>query len=128
MKWVTLDRAWSERQSISNQPGRPRMSDFSKAWIACMHNRGLPVIDVETVGEAIEFLERIRAALEKSGGDGKLTIGALLAAGAIVGVDKAALAVLGEAAQVAAALYLGACIGCMGSVARDELKRLFALG
>ena len=55
-----------------------------------------------------------------------MTIGALLAAGAIVGVDESALAVLGEVAQVAALLYITACIGCLASVALDDLKERFA--
>jgi hypothetical protein len=52
----------------------------------------------------------------------------LIAAGAFVGADEAVLAVLGEVAQVAVAMYITAYIGCLASVALDDLKGLFASG
>jgi hypothetical protein len=93
-----------------------------------MRNNGFPIIDVETVEEALDFVESIHSAWEKAGGDEKVTIGALLVAGAFLGVDEAALAVLGEAAAIVLVAYLAACVGCMGSVAIDDLRRLFAQG
>ena len=93
-----------------------------------MHGNGLPVPDVQTLNEALEFLDKVHSAWENAGGGEELLIGALIAGGAVVGVDEAALAVLGEVAQVAALAYLGACITCLGSVAVDDLKGLFAAG
>jgi hypothetical protein len=104
------------------------MSDFSDAWVNCMRRNGLPVVEAKTVEEAIDFVEKIHTAFEKVGGDDKVLIGALLVVGGAVGLDEAALAVLGQVATVAAVTYLGACILCMGSVALDDLKRLFAQG
>jgi len=104
------------------------MSSFSKAWAKCMHDNGFPVIDAKTVADALEFVDSIHSAWEKAGGDKKVTIGALIAAGAFLGIDETALAVLGKAAKIVFIAYLGACISCMGSVAVDDLKRLFALG
>lgn len=102
------------------------MSDFSENWVQCMHNSGLLVPTVEDANEALEFLHKLHSAWENAGGEAELTIGALLAAGALVGVDEAALAVLGEVAQVAVLFYISACVGCIASVALDDLKGLFA--
>jgi hypothetical protein len=104
------------------------MSTFSDAWIACMRGNGFPVIDAETVGDGLEFVDSIHSAWEKAGGDEKVTIGALIAAGAFAGADKATLVVLGQAAQAVLLAYWGACIACLGSVAIDDLRSLFAQG
>jgi hypothetical protein len=104
------------------------MSAFSDAWIGCMRGNGFPVIDAEAVGDALEFVDSIHSAWEKAGGDEKVTIGARLAAGAFVGADKATLVVLGEAAKAVFLAYVGACIACLGSVAIDDLRNLFAQG
>ena len=101
------------------------MSTFSEKWGQCMRGKGLPVPDIDGVNEAVELLDHIHQAIENTG-DAEVTIGVLLAAGAIVGVDEAALTVLGEVAQVAAALYLLECTSCLGSVAIGELRGLFA--
>ncbi len=102
------------------------MSSFSEGWEQCMHSSGLPVPNVEDANEALEFLHKLHSAWENAGGDEQLTIGALLALGAVVGFDEGALAVLGEVAQVAAVLYLSACVGCLAAVAFDDLRRLLA--
>lgn len=102
------------------------MSTFFENWEQCMHGNGLPVPSVEDASEAVELLDKLQRAMENAGGEAEVTIGALLALGAFVGIDEAALAVLGEVAQVAAALYISMCLGCLGSVALDELKGLFA--
>jgi hypothetical protein len=102
------------------------MSTFSEAWAGCMRGNGLPVPDIETANEALEFVDKLHSAWENAGGGEELTIGALVAAGALVGADEAVLSVLGEVAQVAAILYLTTCVTCLGSVALDDLKGLFA--
>lgn len=104
------------------------MSDFSNAWLVCMRNNGFPVIDAETVQDALEFVDSIHSAWEKAGGDEKVTIGAMIAAGAFAGADKATLAVLGQVATAVFLAYVGTCIACMGSVAVDDLRQLFAEG
>jgi hypothetical protein len=102
------------------------MSAFSESWEHCMHDKGLPVPSVEDANEALELVDKIHQAIENAGGEAEVTIGALIVAGALVGVDEAALAVLSEVAQVAAALYISVCIACLASVALDDLKGLFA--
>ncbi len=102
------------------------MSTFSEQWVQCMHGNGLPVLSVEDAHEALELVDKLHQAMENAGGDVEVTIGALIAAGAIVGIDEAALVVLGEAAEVAAAIYISACIACIASVAIDDLKEFFA--
>jgi hypothetical protein len=115
----------SESQFLKDGSREDFMSTFSEQWGQCMRGKGLPVPDIEGVNEAVDLLEHIHEAIENTG-DAEVTIGALLAAGALVGIDEAALAVLGEVAQVAAALYLLACTACLGSVAIDKLRGLFA--
>lgn len=101
------------------------MNTFFENWKQCMHGNGLPVPCVEDANEALEFVHKLHLALENAGGDEEMTIGTLITFGA-AGIDEAALAVLGEVAQVAAAFYIDACISCIVSVALDDLKRLFA--
>ena len=102
------------------------MSTFSEALVTCMQGHGLPVASVENVTEALEFVDKLHSAWENAGGGEELTIVALIAAGAFVGVDEGVLAALEAVGQVAAALYISACIGCIASVAIDDLKGLFA--
>jgi hypothetical protein len=104
------------------------MSEFSDAWLGCMRGNNFPVIDAETVEDAIEFVDDIHEKWELAGGDEKVTIGALIAAGAFVGVDEGALKVLGAAAQIVFVAYVTACISCMATVALGDLKNLFAQG
>jgi hypothetical protein len=105
------------------------MSTFSDSWKQCMQANSLPVPDLETANEALEFLHKLHDAWENAGGEAELTIGALLVAGALAGtIGAGALEVLGEVAAVTVTLYLSACIACMGSVAIDDLKNLFASG
>lgn len=102
------------------------MSAFFEKWEQCMHGHGFPVPNVEDANEAIELLHKLHSAWENAGGEEVMTIGALLATGAIIGIDEAVLMVLEEVAQIAVAIYIGACIGCIASVAIDDLRGLFA--
>ncbi|NML65451.1 hypothetical protein HHL22_09565 [Hymenobacter sp. RP-2-7] len=104
------------------------MSEFSDQWAGCMHSSGLPVPDVEDANEALEVLDKIHSAWENAGGEAELTIGALLATGLLTVAGGAVVPVLEEIVTVTVAAYLGACIGCLGSVAYDSLKSLFASG
>jgi hypothetical protein len=93
-----------------------------------MQSNNFPVIDAETVEEAVEFVEDIHSKWEKAGGDKEVTIGALIAAGAFVGVGPEALKALNAAAKIVFLAYVTACISCMASVAVDDLKQLFSAG
>jgi hypothetical protein len=104
------------------------MSQFSDAWVKCMHGNGLPVPEIQELNEALEFVDKIHSAFENATGKEEITIGALLAVGAFVGFDEAALAALTQAAAITATAYLAACVGCLASVALDDLKDLFASG
>jgi hypothetical protein len=103
------------------------MSMFFDRWERCMRTHGFPVPTMETLNEALEFVHQLHGAIEASG-DAEVTIAGLLAAGALLGVDEAALAALGEVAEAAAAGYLAACVGCLGSTALEDLRQLFASG
>lgn len=104
------------------------MSEFSDQWAGCMHGNGLPVPDVEDANEALEMLHKLHSAWEGVGGEADLTIGALLATGLLTAAGGGLVEVLGEIAGVTVAMYLGACFGCLASVAREEMKHLFAMG
>ena len=84
-----------------------------------MHGNGLPVPSVEDAGEALGILHQIHSAWENAGGEVALTIGALVTVGALTGVDETFLVAV---AQVAAVLYLSVSIGCIASVALEDLK------
>ena len=101
------------------------MSTFSENWAQCMHGNGLPIPNVEDASEALEVLHEIHSAWENAGGEITLTIGALVAVGALTGVDETFLL---AAAQVAAMVYLSASIACIASVALEDLKIFSANG
>jgi len=92
-----------------------------------MRGSGLPVPDLDDLVEAKELIEHVHSAWESSGGELEMTIGGLLAVGAVVGVDEVALAVLGEAAEILVTVYITACIACLASSGIDALKDLFAM-
>ena len=91
-----------------------------------MHSNSMLVPNVEDANEALEFLHKLHSAWENAGGEVELTIGSLLAVGAVFGVDEGALVVLGEMGQVAVVTYLSFCTSCLASVAFDDIKRLFS--
>ena len=99
------------------------MNTFFGNWEQCMHGQGLPVPNAEDAKEALELLHKLHSAWENAGGDEAMTIGALLAAGAITGIDEE---ILGAVAQVVVVVYISACIACITSVAIDDLRGLFA--
>lgn len=101
------------------------MSTFFENWKQCMSNSGLPVPNIEDINEAVEFLHQLHSAWENAGGEVE-TIGALIASGAAAGISEDALIVLGTVANIAVSLYINQGIGCLGSVAKDGLKALFA--
>jgi len=102
------------------------MGAFFDNWKQCMNGSGLPVPSVEDANQALEFVHQLHDAWEAAGGDEEMTIGALVAAGALTGVDEATLEVLGLVAQVAVTVYVAACVACLASQALDYLKGRFA--
>ncbi|MDN5284228.1 MAG: hypothetical protein JWR38_502 [Mucilaginibacter sp.] len=102
------------------------MSTFFENWKQCMSNSVLPVPNIEDVNDAVEFLHQLHSAWENAGGEVETTIGTLIASGAAAGISEDALVVLGTVANIAVSLYISQGIGCLGSVAKDGLKALFA--
>ncbi len=105
------------------------MSDFSDAFNACMSSNGLPTPGqvVDSVGDVLELLHKLHTACEAAGADEEMTIGALIAAGAVVGIDETVLAALGAAAGITVGAYIAACAACVVSaVTPDILQPLLA--
>ena len=96
------------------------------AFENCMHAAGLPVISIDDLNEAKEYVEKIHDAWENSGGEVEMTVGALIALGAATGLDEAALAVLGEVAAMTVLAYIAACVACLAKAGIDALRDLFA--
>src|SRR5262249_12800230 len=84
---------------------------FSDDLTSCMSP--LPAPTVEGANELMEFLDQLHSAWESSGGDEEMLLTALVAAGAVTGIDEAALATAGTVTVVA---YLAALVACSVSV------------
>jgi hypothetical protein len=100
------------------------MSDFTSDFNACMSANGLPTPGqvADSVGDVLEFLHKLHVACESAGVEvDSETIGALIAAGAAVGIDEAVLAALGAAAGITVGAYIGACAGCVASVVASDI-------
>ncbi len=89
----------------------------------CMQSSGLPVPSVDSLNDAKEFIENLHQAWEAAGGEMEMTMTALLALGAITGIDEGTVA---AAAAVTVSAYIGACIGCLAAAGVEALKDLFA--
>jgi hypothetical protein len=99
------------------------MSDFSSAFNACMSTNGLPTPRqvVDSAGDLLEFLHQLHTASEAAGADEEMTIGALIAAGAVTGIDETVLAALGAAAAITVGAYISACAACAVSAATPDI-------
>jgi hypothetical protein len=94
-----------------------------------MHGSHLPTPGeaLESAGEMVEALHQIFVAVEATGGKDAITLGELVAAGALgpeaAAAFSAAIAAAPEVAAVTVSAYVGACTGCMiaGSGAVDAL-------
>ncbi len=89
----------------------------------CMQSSGLPVPSVDSLNDAKEFIENLHQAWEAAGGEMEMTMTALLALGAITGIDEEAVAAV---ATVTVSAYIAACISCLAAAGVDALKQLFA--
>ena len=105
-----------------------RMSEFSEALAQCMRDKALPAPNVETAREVLEFLDKLHSAWENAGSSETLTVGELIASGALAGASEDAMLVLGLAAGAAVQVYITACLFCLASGAIGALKDLLARG
>jgi hypothetical protein len=99
---------------------------FSDSFASCMSPLPTPAQLLDSAGEALEFLHRLHQAWEAAGGDEEMTMGALVALGAVTGIDEATLAVLGEAATVTVMAYIAACVGCLVAAAGSSVWDLIS--
>jgi hypothetical protein len=84
---------------------------FSSDLTSCMSP--LPAPTVEGVEDFVEWIHQVHNAWESSGGESETLLAGLVAAGAVTGIDEAALAAAGAATVMA---YLAVATGCMVSV------------
>ena len=94
---------------------------FSDDLTSCMSP--LPAPTVEGANELMEFLDQLHSAWESSGGDEEMLLTALVAAGAVTGIDEAALATAGT---VTVAAYLAALVACSVSVLASDVWDLIS--
>lgn len=92
------------------------------AYDACMGAKGLPLLGEifsrKTLGEAVDLIEELHAAIEASGG-AEITLEALAVLGPTLGLSSEGLEVLGilagAGASIAAHLYVSEAIGCLAT-------------
>jgi len=96
---------------------------FSSDVQSCMSP--LPVPSLDSGAEALELLHNLHQAWEASGGDAE-TVAGLVAAGALVGVDEAALAVLGAVAEATVVAYSAALAACVVAALGSSVWGLIA--
>ena len=89
---------------------------FSDDLTNCMSP--LPAPTVEGADELMEFLDQLHSAWESSGGDDEMLLSGLVAAGAVTGIDEAALATAGTVTVVA---YLSALVACSVSILASDV-------
>lgn len=96
---------------------------FGDDWADCMRSKGMPAITFDGLGEIKDFIEELHSAWENAGGEAETTLGALVAVGAVTGIDEAAL---GAAAGLTVLVYISACVACLATASFDALRDLFA--
>jgi len=101
---------------------------FASDWSACMSKKGMPVPQLESLGEALELLEQLHSAAENAGIEPAhlVTLGTLIASGGVSFLGEPALVILGGVAQTLVAVYVAAGISCAFAVAALDVKGLFA--
>ncbi len=93
------------------------------SFTECMHDKGLPVPNLDGLDEFVEFIDNLHQAWDAAGGEADTTLAALVALGAVTGVDETILAAAGT---VAVGFYIAACITCLASTPIDLLRDLFS--
>jgi hypothetical protein len=81
---------------------------------------------LDSAGDFLEWLEQLHSAWENAGGDEEMTLAALLALGAVVGVDETFVAAVGTAAQVTVLAYIAACAACLVSASGSAVWGLIS--
>jgi hypothetical protein len=96
---------------------------FSDDFSSCMSSNSLPSPGdiADSVGDLLEFVDKLHTAWESAGGDDEMLIGGLVALGAATGIDEAVLAALGEAASVTVLAYIAACVACAVTAAGSSI-------
>lgn len=97
---------------------------FSDDFSNCMSSNGLPTPSgvFDSLSDMSEFLHELHTAWEGAGGEEETTLAALVALGAVTGIDETVLA---GAGAVTVGAYLAACLACVvsaaGSAVWDEI-------
>lgn len=101
---------------------------FASDWSACMSKKGMPVPQVDSVGEALELLHQLHSAAENAGVEPAhlVTLGTLIASGGATFLGEPALVILGGVAQTLVAVYVSAGVSCAFAVAALDVRGLFA--
>jgi len=82
----------------------------------------LPAPTLDGASEVLEWVHQVHAAWESSGGETETLMAGLVAAGAVTGIDEAALAALGEATVLTYLAAVTACsVKCAGSSIWDAI-------
>jgi|HubBroStandDraft_5_1064220.scaffolds.fasta_scaffold10479_4 hypothetical protein len=96
---------------------------FASDFKSCLSPLPAPDDFLDSADDFLEWLEKLHSAWESSGGDEEMLMAALVAAGAVTGIDEAGLAVLAGATVSA---YITACIGCLASAAGSQIWDLIS--
>jgi catalase (peroxidase I) len=93
---------------------------FADDFASCLSPLPTPGNVLDSASDVLEFLHKIHTAWENSGGDDEMLLSALVTAGAVSGIDEAAVAAAGSVTVLA---YIGACAGCAASAAGSSIWR-----
>jgi hypothetical protein len=96
---------------------------FSSCFESCMSPLPVPGNFLESAEKFLDWLEELHSAWENSGGNDEALMVTLIAAGAVTGIDEAALTAL---AGVTVLTYIAACITCLTSCAASEIWDLIS--
>lgn len=83
---------------------------FSDDFKSCLSPLPAPGDFLDSAEKFVDWLEELHSAWENSGGDDEMLMTALIAAGAVTGIDEAALATL---AGVTVLTYIAACAAAL---------------
>jgi len=78
---------------------------------------------LDSADDFLEWLEKLHSAWENAGGDEEMLMAALIAAGAVTGIDETAVAAL---AGVTVLAYISACAGCLVVAAGSSIWDLIS--
>lgn len=96
---------------------------FSDDFTSCLSPLPAPQNVLDSAGDFLEWLHQLKDAWDAAGGNDEALITGLIAAGAVTGIDEAAVATL---AGVTVATYIAACLGCLASAAGSAVWDLIS--